>query len=245
MDIDTALILTLVFFLAANLVQGFTGFGVGIVAVVGLSLIGEVIHATVLTNLGSVVSVSLVFGRLWRHASWRHLWPVLVGMATCIPVGLMFLRTFGPTHPELVRRVLGLVVVAFSVWSLWGRSPTSHKMRWYVGLAAGMLGGMLGGAFTIGGPPMVAYIYSLPVSRDAMKASINACFVLGSTFRLMLVIAAGDVTRPVLVEFAWCLPAIVLGVVVGMVLARGVSTEGFRRIAWYAFGVLGLLLAAR
>jgi len=56
---------------------------------------------------------------------------------------------------------------------------------------------------------------------------------------------AGDITRPILVTFAYCIPAAVLGVVTGMVLARGVGTDRFRRIAWVVFALLGLLLIVR
>ncbi len=242
MDLDLVLLATLGIFFVANFVQGFTGFGTGIVAMAGLSLIGGVMQATVLVNLGAVITVGAIFGRLWRHTSWRHLWPVVIGTIVCVPVGLMLLKVFGPTHPELVRRVLGVVIIGFSVWSLRGKTPEPREMRWPVGLAAGMMGGVLGGAFTMSGPPLVAYVYSLPLSRDALKASLNACFVLNCLYRLVLIISAGDVTRPVVIEFGCCVPAIGLGVIVGMVLARRVATDRFRRMAWVVFGLLGLIL---
>lgn len=245
MDLDTTLLLTMACFFLANLVQGFTGFGVGIVAMTGLTFIGEIVHATYLVNLTAVITTGAVFGRLWRQTSWRHLWPVLLGIVVSNPIGLALLKTFGPTHPEIVKRVLGAVIMGFAAWSLLGRTFKPSKMRWQVGLGVGALGGILGGAFTMSGPPLVAYIYSLPMSRDAMKASVNACFLFNCVYRLMLLISAGDVTRPLLIQSAYCVPAVVAGVVVGMILARGVGTDRFRRIAWWGFGLMGLLLVAR
>lgn len=245
MDLDSALISAMVIFFVANLIQGFTGFGMGIFAVTGLTLFGEIVHATILTNLAGLITVSMVFGRLWRHTSWRHLLPVMLGIAVFNPVGLALLKYFGPTHPDTVRRALGLVIIGFALWSLWNKTPKPRARIWPIGLAAGMVGGILGGAFTMSGPALVAYVYSLPLERDAMKASVNACFLFNCVYRLIQLVSAGDITRPVLVQFAWCVPAIFLGVGLGLVLARGVSTERFRRYAWIAFGLLGLILIAR
>jgi uncharacterized membrane protein YfcA len=244
-DLDAILFATIMIFFVANLVQGFTGFGVAIVAMTGLTLVGGVLHATVLTNLGALVAVAAVLARLWGHVSWRHVWPLMLGIVAGTPVGLAFLKLVGSTHPDLVRRLLGSVIIVFAAWSLLGRSLRPQWMRWQVAMAAGVMGGVLSGAFTMAGPPLVAYVYSLPVARDTLKASANACFVFSTTYRLALIIAAGDVTCPILVQFAVCVPVILLGVVAGMLLARRVSTERFRRIAWMVFGLLGVLLMAR
>ncbi len=245
MDFDTFLLLTLLVFFAANLVQGFTGFGLGIVAITGLTLIGEIVHATILVNLAGMITVSIVFWPLCRHAAWRHLWPLVVGIACSNPLGLALLKAFGPTHPELVRRILGVVILGFSAWSLWAPAPKVRTPRWYLGLLAGLVGGVLGGAFTMSGPALVAYLYSLPLSRDSMKASVNVCFMFNGAYRLLLLASAGDINGPTLVQFAYCVPAVLAGAGLGMVLARGVSTERFRRIAWTVFAVLGVMLIAR
>lgn len=245
MDFDNTLLLTLLIFFLANLIQGYTGFGMGIAAVTGLSLIGDIVQATILVNLVALITVTAVFGRLWRHAHWRYIWPLLLGITITNPIGLGLLKTFGTTHPGTVKRVLGVVIIAFAVWSLSGRSFKIEQMRWYVGLAVGMLGGIAGGAFTMSGPPLVTYVYSLPIKRDELKASINACFIYSSSIRLVQLVVAGDITRGILGTFAWCLPAIVLGVVLGMVLSRGVGTERFRRTAWTAFAMMGLVLIVR
>jgi uncharacterized membrane protein YfcA len=159
--------------------------------------------------------------------------------------GLAILKAFGTTHPDVLKRILGGTIIAFAAWSLSGRSLKIEHMRWYVGLVVGMLGGILGGAFTMSGPPLVAYVYSLPIKRDELKASVNACFVYSSAYRLIQLVSAGDITTDVLKTFGLCVPAIVLGVVLGMVLSRGVGTERFRRIAWTAFAIMGLILVIR
>ncbi len=244
MNLDVAILLAMLLFFVGNLVQGFTGFGVGILPMTGLSLYGEIVEATILVNLGAIITVCSICGRLHRHVSWRHIWPLILGIAIGNPIGLALLKTFGPTHPVIVRRVLGLVIIGFAAWSLSGRHLRAEAATPRVGLAVGLLGGVLGGAFTMAGPPLVAYLYSLPLSRDGMKASLNACFLFNTMYRLGQLLVGGDITAPTLIRFAWCVPAIVAGVVLGLILSRGVGTGRFRRIAWVAFGLMGVLLVA-
>ncbi len=244
-DFDTTLFVVVLSFFVANLVQGFTGFGVAIVAMAGLTLIGDVVHATILVNLTSGITILIILGRLWRHVSWPYLWPVIVGMVLGTPLGLALLLSFGRSQPDLVRRVLGVLIMAFAAYSLsgWAWQPGQASRK--VGAIVGTIGGVLGGAFTMSGPALVAYVYSLPISRDAMKAGVNACFLFNCLYRLSLLVITGSISSGHLVAFGWSVPAVLAGVALGLYLARGLSTERFRRIAWWAFGFLGLLLVAR
>jgi uncharacterized membrane protein YfcA len=100
----------------------------------------------------------------------------------------------------------------------------------------------MGGAFTMSGPPLIAYIYSRDMDRDALKATIQVCFVFTTLLRLAIVSSAGHISRGILTTAVLVLPAILLGGLIGMLLARKVRTEPFRRLVWVLFAALGTLL---
>lgn len=225
---------------AASFVQGFSGFGVGIVAVALLSLFGTVLDATALTNLCAVVLTCWILWHLRGHVHWRMVWPLLLGQAAGLPFGVWFLSS---VDDLLARRVMGVLVIAFALWSLLRRK---RRLGGRLGPAqaagVGAASGLMGGAFTMSGPPLIAYIYSRDMDRDALKATIQVCFVFATLLRLVIVASAGHISRSILVTAVLVLPAILLGGLIGMLLARKVGTEPFRRLVWVLFAALGALL---
>ncbi len=98
--------------------------------------------------------------------------------------------------------------------------------------------------FCVAGPPLVAYIYSQPLQRDSLKSTINACFLITTTIRLIVISVGGQVDLEAASVAAGCVVPTLGGVLLGLLLARRVPTEPFRRVAWLAFGLLGLVLTA-
>src|SRR5690348_1304767 len=84
-----------------------------------------------------------------RSAAW------LVGASVVgIPLGLWLLRA---VDEQIVKAALAAVIILFSAWSLATRRPAElgDSRRWLLG--AGVIAGVLGGAYGMNGPPLVVY----------------------------------------------------------------------------------------
>ena len=106
--LDDAL-LSLAILLVAALVQGFFGFGFGILAMGGLTLSQDLIHASGLVNITAVVvMVWLTFQlrhHILRRLTFRMLAPVLLGVF----LGVIAL---GRVERDLMVSILGATIVA-------------------------------------------------------------------------------------------------------------------------------------
>ena len=226
-----------------SLLQGYTGFGGGIVGVALLSLTANVIDATAATNVCSVATTIGILSRLWRHVRWSLVWPLLIGQAVGLPLGLAFLSAVDDTW---ARRVMGVLILGFAAWSYLGRKGLAGESmdRRIVGVV-GLASGLMGGAFCMSGPPVIAYIYSQRLPRDTLKATVQVCFVFNTVIRLVLAIAAGHVGLAGVMTAGVAVPVVLLAVGLGLWLAGGVPNERFRYLAWGVFGGLGLLLCVR
>src|SRR5690348_3417561 len=103
----------------ATIVRSTFGFGEALVAVPLLALCVPLTIAAPLAVLVSITVAAIVVAQDWRNihlrsATWLVL-PTLVG----IPLGLWWL-TFG--GQSITKAILGLLIVAFSLYSLLGRS---------------------------------------------------------------------------------------------------------------------------
>jgi uncharacterized membrane protein YfcA len=222
--------------LVAALIQGFFGFGFGIVAMSGLTLTHDLVHAAGVVNITGVVGVSWMTFQLRRHIlrrlALRMLPPVLVGVL----VGVSALRHI---DRDLMVSILGASVLVISVWNLARPRLRPSESPWLDGTAA-LLGGLLGGAFNTGGPPLIIHVYRRPENPEALKATILCLFLAMSLARLPVAAAQGLFDESIWADAALAAPAVLVGTAIGIALARRIPPERFRRACWICLGLLGI-----
>src|SRR4051812_41091429 len=176
MDPITIHVMVVIF--VATLIRSVFGFGEALVAVPLLALRIPVGVAAPLAVLVSVTVAGVIVAQDWRKVHVRSAGGLVLATLAGVPLGVLLLTTAGErlvkaglvgglpvgllvvaaAGERLVRGVLAVVIVAFSTWSLVGRSAPELKDDHAVWLlACGFCGGVLGGAYGMNGPPLVIY----------------------------------------------------------------------------------------
>jgi uncharacterized membrane protein YfcA len=227
----------------AAMVQSLSGFGFGMTLMGLLPLVLPVTEAVpIVALLGFLVAGSVLFAHR-RSLRRGAVLPPLVGALIGVPLGVAFLTG---SEPALLRVTLGVVLIVFAVHGLLGRAPvpaaeTDHAgWRDAVGGAAGIAGGALGGAFNVGGPPLIVYVTWRGLRPDVMKATLQCCFLVGSCVQLPLFVHHGIVTRDAVVSAGAGVPAMGLGLAAGFLLSRRISRVAFRRLVLLLLLALGI-----
>jgi uncharacterized membrane protein YfcA len=234
-------LLSLVILLAAALVQGFFGFGFGIVAMAALTLTHDLIHASGLVNITGVVVIGWLTFQLRHHILRRLTLRMLAPMLLGVFLGVIAL---GRVERDLMVSILGASIVIVAVWNLLQPRLRSRESPWLDG-TMGLLGGLLSGAFNTGGPPLIIHLYRRPENPEVIKATLQSLLLIMIVARLPLAAAHGLLSGPIWAEAALMIPVVMAGVAAGIALARRMSPERFRRACWVALGLLGIgLLAA-
>ena len=120
------------------------------------------------------------------------------------------------------------------------REEISHWPSW-AGWCAGLASGTLSGAFNIGGPPLVAYVYGRPWPKEQQVATLSGLFLTGGIIRLGLLMSQGEVRTSSWTSAAWAVGPLILAVVCGHRLLRYVPQRRLR----LAVQVFLLVLGAR
>ncbi|MGD9801733.1 MAG: sulfite exporter TauE/SafE family protein [Parvularculaceae bacterium] len=233
-----ALIIVVIFI--AALLQGAVGFGFGLVAMPLLALMMDAQSAAALVALSAG---SLSGAMLWRNRKAVHFEEaagLIIAAAAGVPAGV-FVLAHAPRGPFLIG--LGLLVAAFSLYSL--LRPTPHELkdrRWR--FLAGFLGGALGGAYNTAGPPVVLYGAMRRWPPDRFLAVTQAFF-----FPISAMVAAGHAfagfwTREVLTLYALGLPGIIAATIIGARLARRFSAEALSKAVYGLCVFLGAMIIA-
>ncbi len=231
----------------AAFLQGLTGFGFGLTAMGLLPLFLPVADAQTLCTLVGVVVTSMNVAVARRHYVSEGVLPLLIGSCLGVPLGYQF-RSLIPESS--VRPWLGAALCAMVLWDAVGRwlrrgarpgGPASGRAA----LTIGVFSGWLTGAFNIGGPPLVAYLYSRPWPVQRVVAVLSAIFLASGLVRLAVIMFDGRVTSTLLTATTVSLAPVLLGILVGQKCLSKTSPDLIRAaVAVILFGLgLGFLLS--
>lgn len=158
---------------AAQVVSTVTGFGNNILALPPLTmLVGLPASKAALIVLGTLV-YSVLVARWWRRVKWRELLFICVVGGVGLAVGMYSFHLL-PHHTSIV--LLGVFVVCVGLYGLLNlriiRVPDS--------VATGLLfiGGVVHGAFTVGGPLIVIHCRRAIPDRTAFRSTLNVAWIV-------------------------------------------------------------------
>jgi uncharacterized membrane protein YfcA len=231
------LAITGVLFVAA-LVASIFGFGVGLIAMPVLAAMVDVKTATPVVGLVTVTVVVTVLLRHWREVQFQSVWRLILASCVGVPLGLFLLKG---VHDQVMKLALAIIIMAFSCYNAFTPQMLTLKTE-HASYLFGVVSGILGGAYTIPGPPVVIYGVLRQWTPSAFRVTLLGYF-LPSTFLLLLAhYSAGLWTPAVLRLFAVSLPAVLVAIVIGNYVHRSVPKGKFDRVIHLLLICIGLVL---
>ena len=226
----------------AYLLFGITGFGaspITIPVLVHLLPIAFVLPLAALLDVGS----ALVLGfHTRRRANFRELATLLPFTLVGLTVGVTLLLRL---PREAVLLALGVFVCAYAV-NLIVRRESRRRLSRLWAAPAGVVGGLLGALFGIGGPPYVMYLAGRIPEPDAQRATIAQMVILNVGLRVIAFALAGLLASSALwLAVAALLPVAWAGLWVGHRAHLRLAPATVARIIAAALFVAGATLIAR
>lgn len=163
------------------------------------------------------------------------------GACVGVPLGFWFLTSL---PADTVKRWLGAVLL---VMVLFDFHLVRHRGLHYPDGSAfwvGFAGGNLGGAFNIGGPPLVAWIYARDWSKERIVATLSVSFLATGLIRLALLAGTSQIDAQVRTMFVWSVGPMLVGLLLGHRLLRRVSQQLLRNSVYVVLGIIGLCYLA-
>ena len=216
-------------------VSGFSGFAMGIVVSgIWLHIITPIQTATLIAGYGLLTQG---YG-IWklRHAlRWQNIWPLVLGTAIGIPIGVILLTR---TNPSWLRAGVGVLLVLYAIYSLARPAFKPMKIGTAADIVIGFFNGLLGGLTGLGG--VISTIscqlrgWSRDMQRTVFQPVLLAAFVIISISQGI----TGTITLETLKLYGVGLPFMIAGIWSGFKLYGKTDDETFRKV------VLVLLLFA-
>ena len=238
---DVLLVVPPVIF-GAYLVFGITGFGaspITIPVLVHFLPLAFVLPLAALLDLGSALALGF---HTRRQADSRELVTLVPFTLLGLTLGVTLLLRL-PRSATLL--ALGLFVCAYAMNLLLRRETRRRLSRWWAA-PAGIVGGLVGALFGMGGPPYVMYLAGRVPDPDAQRATISQMVILNVGLRVVAFALAGLLVSPTLwIAVAALLPVAWAGVWAGHRAHLRLAPTTAARIIAAALFVAGAALIAR
>ncbi len=230
-------IIALIFF-AAGLVQGLSGFGAALLAMPLLVLILDVKEAVPLSILCGLVITLFLSLELKAHVDWRKILPLVCGCGPGIFLGVTILKR---ADSSLIKLSMGVLIILYPLYCLLAkRRVRSVSSGWaYV---AGFATGVIGGAFSTGGPPTIIYTTLTNWTKDEIKATLSVFFLATGLMAAGAHFASGLTTPGVLLLFAASALPVLAGVWSGAQFYKRLARETYLKIIYILLMALGVML---
>ena len=207
-----ALIAVVLVIFVGYLVFGVSGFGASPITIPVLALLFPltfVLPLAALLDLGSAVALGF---HTRRQADTRELLILVPFTLAGLTLGVTLLVNL---PGKATRLALGLFACAYAV-HLIGRHDRARRLGRSWAAPAGVVGGVTGALFGMGGPPYVMYITGRVADPAARRATISQMVILNVGLRVVAFALAGLLmSRPLWIGVAVLLPVAWLGVWAG------------------------------
>lgn len=220
----------------AGFIQGLTGFGFGMTAMSLLPMAVGLTDAQAIVTLTSTAACLVMATFTLRDVPWSDLPRLWIGTVAGIPLGFAVFESLPRTT---VTRALGLMICLMVLFEFFVAHRRSIQWpRWFEPVI-GITSGALTGAFNIGGPPLVACIYSRPWPKEKRVAGLTAVFLSSGLIRVSLLLRYHELPREAWSATAWAIVPLMLAIVAGNRLLTHVPDRLLRTAVFTTLLILG------
>ena len=226
--------------LIAAILRSFTGFGFALTAVPIFSMFLSPVQSAVLCVTLSLGIGVITLPTYWDKNCFKPLIPLLLLTFIGTPLGALLLINL---PLRFIKISIGICVVISCFFLVFCRpqKTQSQTFRPITGSIAGLLSGLLNGAFAIPGPPIIIYVMATEIEPMRTRSMMITFFTLSSVLALTTYILNGFVTLQSIYLFLFSLPVMCLGDKLGFLLLKRFGTTLYRRLSFMTLFVIGVV----
>lgn len=219
-------------------VQRVTGFGFGIICMTALPyLMPSYGEATALSGLMAAVASLIPAVKTFRFIPWKKLIPILL---TFLVVSFFAVGIVTKVDSASLKHYLGAALILVSVYFFFFSKKIHLRPSLPTQIGMGTLSGLMGGLFSMQGPPAVIYFISASNGKREYLALTQWYFLTGNIMMSVFRAQKGFLTPCVGEGFLFALPAIAIGLWFGAEVYRKVKGELLRKIIYCFLAVAGV-----
>lgn len=225
--------------LGGAFVQRVSGFGFGIFAMTllpyALPTYGE---ATTLSSMLASVTSSIIVVRLYKLIDWKKLLPILLTFLVVSYFSIIFVAS---ASDGFLKKILGAILILVSIYFFFFSNKVKLKPTLSVQIGMGVISGVMGGLFSMQGPPAVLYFLACTDKKEEYLVLAQTYFVMGNLMMTLFRVQNGFVTSAVLEAWCYGLIAVLIGTWIGSLVFHRISASLLRKIIYVYMAISGVI----
>ena len=224
----------------AAFVRGVAGFGFALITAPTLLLILSPKSVVAINLLLGIPSSALLLSYAFRQVDLRKILPLAAGSLLGIPLGVYIIKVIAPSALKVL---IGGLTVFFAIPLILGFGAVFRREKLVSGVS-GFLSGILSSSTSLGGPPVVLFMHNQNWRKEVIYSSLAAYFFFVCCCAIGALLVSGLIDGKVVVSAVSLVPALFVGLGLGLVAFSRINAGLFRRLSIaivVAAGVLGVL----
>ncbi len=227
----------------AGLLQGTTGFGVGIALMMVIPLFFSVAESAAIVSVAGLIPNLLLVLRYRKALTVRKvLLPALLYIVACNITIVLSLSI----DQQIIKKVFGVFLLILATYYLFfNRTEKRRKISIPLAAAFITISGVCDGLFAIGGPLMVVYYLSITESIEEYIGDIQLFFLLGLPFSIAMRLSSGLLGVQHVGAVIVCVAGLVFGMTIAKRIVGNVNDGLIRRFIYAMIAVSGVINLVR
>lgn len=216
--------------LVAGIVQGISGFAF---AIVFLAIMQFFIPYTELLALSSSLCITMLAVNAFvyrKHIAWKRI-PVPLVINFVFTIGAIRLLKGTMSFPYW-HNLLGVVFILLSLYMYFWQHKIHIRPTFGTALLLSGAGGILGGLFGVGGPPLVLYYLATTKSKEEYLGTTQMFFLFNNMYDFGGRLTSGMVTPEILQYAFMSVWTVLLGLGIGRKIFQRIDGEMLKKIVY-------------
>tara|TARA_B100000315_G_scaffold260172_1_gene319694 strand:+ start:7300 stop:8046 length:747 start_codon:yes stop_codon:yes gene_type:complete len=240
--LNYSLLIGAVIAILSAIIQGYSGFGGGLIIVPALAILFGPIPAIAITSIAALFGMAVLLPDAVKKAYWPEVAPVTIANVTAMSIGLLFLVSADPTF---IRHGMGVFILFATVVLMTGWTYSGQRNAFTSASVGALSGGIMGSFGIPAGPFMVIYYLSSPVAPPVQRANMVVTVGVAIVFLIGGLYVQGAYIEETILRTLVLVPAFVAGSWIGKYLFNVAPTTWFKKVIYailLATGVIALTI---
>ena len=235
--------------LFAFFIQGVTGFGCKVLSVPFHSeILGPAVGTAFATLLCAPTLYYLGIKEI-KNAAWKDLGRIVLLTAPGLIVGNILLKKIDPNYAKIaiaavvtfiaLMNIYKTIIAPFVLKKKFVEDAPDTVLKKVMRYSALIVGGVVHGAFTIGGPLITVYTLEAVKDKEKFRNTMTWVWIVLNTYNSFSHYTSGYFTAEMWSSFAIALPFALIGLFVGMRCLSKINKIMFLRVVYVVLLIVG------
>lgn len=223
--------------------EAITGFGCTVLAFpFVIFLMGDLERAKIVLSILAWALAAYFVVTKFRSIDWKQFGIILLFAGLGLPLGILLFKSL---DAGLLKKMLGIFIIisaAVQLFKCYSPSKGNWKLPPIVGYLFLFTGGIVHGAFAVGGPLIVLYSAGNIPDKSQFRATMCLLWTTLNSILIFQYLWEGSLTVRIGEDLLFLLPFLIGGIIVGELIHKRVSEILFRKIIFSSLFLVGVAM---